>query len=155
MTGKIHASSTDIYEDQAKALFDYYEKVASNIVQQEMSLEQAMKAAEEELIQIQKFLEATTTQGIIFLSVGGAVFALGWFVHFVVALLGLVPAAIGAYKLHTAKKTAATRTAEKQSQLQGFQEALRAIRRDFKVHRLGVVYVAVASQIPFGACQEL
>ena len=149
MTGKIHASSTDIYQDQAKALFDYYEKVASNIVQQEMSLEKAIKGAEEEILQIQQFLKASTTQGIIFLSVGGVVIAFGWLAHFAVSLLGLVPAAIGVYKLRTAKETAATRTAEKQSQIQGFQEAHRAIKRDFKVQRLGVVYVAVASQIPF------
>src|ERR1035441_4979824 len=101
MTGKIHASSTDIYEDQAKALFDYYEKVASNIVQQEMNLEHSIKAAEEEIVQIQQALKAANPQAIIFLSVGGAVFVLGWFVHFVVALLGLVPAAIGVYKLRT------------------------------------------------------
>jgi hypothetical protein len=149
MAGKIHASSTDIYEDQAKALFDYYEKVASNIIQQEMSLEKAIKGAEEEILQIQQFLKASTTQGIIFLSVGGAVIAFGWLAHWVLSLLGLVPAAIGAYKLRTSKETAATRTAEKQSQIQGFQEAHRAIKRDFKVHRLGVVYVAVSSQIPF------
>jgi len=121
MTGKIHASSADIYQDQAKALFDYYEKMAGNIVQQEMSLEKAIKGAEEELLQIQQFLKTATTQGIIFLSVGGVVIAFGWLAHFAVSLLGLVPAAIGAYKLRTAKETAATRTAEKQSQIQGFQ----------------------------------
>ena len=150
MTGKIHASSSDIYEDQAKALFDYYEKVASRIVHEEMSLEHAMRSAEEETSQIQHLLKAATTQAIIILSVGGAVSALGgWFMGYAVALLGLVPVAFGAYKLYNAKETAATRTAEKVSQIQGFQEAHRAIKRDFKVHRLGVVYVAVASQIPF------
>ena len=156
MTGKIYASSTDIYEDLGKTLFDYFEKVAGNIVQKEMSLEHAQRAAEEEILQVQQFLKTATTQGIIFLAVGGAILVLGATLafgvsaqYFMVGLLGLVPAGIGMYKLHTAKQTAATRTAEKQSQIQGFKEAHRAIKRDFKVHRLGVVYVAVASQIPF------
>ena len=149
MPGKIHASSADIYQDQAKALFDYYEKMAGNIVQQEMSLEKNIQGAEEELLQIQQFLKAAKTQAFVFLSIAGVVVAFGWLAHFAVSLLGLVPAAIGAYKLRTAGEKAATRTAEKQSQIRGFQEAHRAIKRDFKVHRLGVVYVAVASQIPF------
>ncbi|MDZ4801489.1 MAG: hypothetical protein SGI92_25300 [Bryobacteraceae bacterium] len=149
MTGRIHAGSVDVYEDQARALFDYYHSVASQIVQQEMSLEQAVRSAEEELIQIQQTLKSATTRALIFLGVGCAVCLLGWLGHWVVSVAGLLPVGVGAFLLHSAKGVAATETSAKHRQLQGFQDAHRAIRRDFKVHKLGVVYVPVASRIPF------
>ena len=40
MTGKVFAESANIYQDQAKILFDYYKKAAEKIVREEMYLEE-------------------------------------------------------------------------------------------------------------------
>lgn len=39
MTGKVFKESSNIYEDEAKILFDYYKKAAEKIVEEEIDLE--------------------------------------------------------------------------------------------------------------------
>ena len=39
MTGKIFKESSNVYEDEAKILFDYYKKAAEKIVEEEIALE--------------------------------------------------------------------------------------------------------------------
>ena len=39
MTGKIFKESSNIYEDEARILFDYYKKAAEKIVEEEINLE--------------------------------------------------------------------------------------------------------------------
>lgn len=43
MTGKVFNTSSNIYQDQAKILFDYYKSAAETIVAAEMQEEQNMK----------------------------------------------------------------------------------------------------------------
>jgi len=152
MNGKVFASSAGIYEDQAQVLVEYYEKAARHIVQQEMALEQSVRTAEEELVQIAAAVQSAITQAYLFLG-AGAVSVLGslfniselWFV----TLLGFISIGLGFYKLRSLKEESERRTTEKKNQISQFQQAHRDILRDFKVHRLGVFYVPVASQIPF------
>ena len=46
MTGKIFQESNNIYEDQAKILFNYYSQAAEKIVKQEEEIEQKIKEVE-------------------------------------------------------------------------------------------------------------
>lgn len=48
MTGKIFADSENIYQDQAKILFDYYKSAAEKIVAEEMILETKIAAKQKE-----------------------------------------------------------------------------------------------------------
>ena len=44
MKGKVFSSSQDLYQDQAKILFDFYKDAAEKIVSQEEELEKAVEA---------------------------------------------------------------------------------------------------------------
>ena len=45
MTGKIFKESSNIYEDEAKVLFDYYKRAAEKIVGEEIDLENKIEDA--------------------------------------------------------------------------------------------------------------
>ena len=45
MTGKVFKESSNIYEDEAKVLFDYYKKAAEKIVEEEMACEDKIEQA--------------------------------------------------------------------------------------------------------------
>ena len=46
MKGKIFPESDNIYQDQAKILFNYYQQVAERIVQEEERIEKEIKSLE-------------------------------------------------------------------------------------------------------------
>jgi hypothetical protein len=48
MTGKIFPESDNIYQDQAKILFNYYSQVAEKIVAEEERIEKQIAILEEE-----------------------------------------------------------------------------------------------------------
>ena len=50
MTGKIFPESSNVYQDQAKILFNYYQQVAEKIVKEEERIEAAIKSLEEEKV---------------------------------------------------------------------------------------------------------
>ena len=54
MKGKIFPESGNIYQDQAKILFDYYQQAAEKIVQEEERLEKEIKVLEENKQQLEK-----------------------------------------------------------------------------------------------------
>ena len=47
-TGKIFSDSSNIYQDQARLLFNYYEQAAERIVKQEEAIEAQIKVLEED-----------------------------------------------------------------------------------------------------------
>ena len=49
MKGKIFAESSNIYQDQAKILFNYYQAMAEKIVQEEEAIEKEIAKLENEL----------------------------------------------------------------------------------------------------------
>jgi len=57
MSGIVFKESSNIYQDQAKVLFDYYKQAAELIVSQEMELEQAIKKAQDELETMRSFYD--------------------------------------------------------------------------------------------------
>ena len=47
-TGKIFKESSNIYQDQARLLFNYYEQAAERIVRQEEAIEERIRQLEED-----------------------------------------------------------------------------------------------------------
>lgn len=52
-TGKIFSDSSNIYQDQARLLFNYYEQAAERIVRQEEVIEKQISELEEDLEEVE------------------------------------------------------------------------------------------------------
>jgi hypothetical protein len=133
MQGKIFADSMNLYQDQARILFNYYRKAAEKIVTEEMELEKSIENANAELTAACE----RQKKGRIAKIVG--------YCTLIVGLLGLIPLIWGIITIKKAEKT----IAECEEKIKGFEEAHRNIRRDYRVKKLGVVYVPVATKVPF------
>lgn len=146
MTGKVFAESANLYQDEAKILFDYYKKVAEKIVAEEKDLEAKISQAEND---INNATNENHKEKILVCVLGGcgvAAIILGIFFK-IFLLLGiglLIGAIVCLTKFFKSKKAIALG----ESQKKGFGEAFAAIRRDYKVTKLGVAYVPVATRVP-------
>src|SRR5574344_2229808 len=146
MTGKVFAESANLYQDEAKILFDYYKKVAEKIVAEEKDLEAKISQAEND---INNATNENHKEKILVCVIGGcgvAAIILGIFLK-IFLLLGiglLIGAIVCLTKFFKSKKAIALG----ESQKKGFGEAFAAIRRDYKVTKLGVAYVPVATRVP-------
>jgi len=122
MTGKIFPESNNIYQDQAKILFNYYSQAAEKIVAEEERIEKQIAILEEEKAALQQKIAGLW---VWFLSI------ILFFVYFI-------------------KKNAFEKEiAEKDSRIAEFQKQHKEIFRDYKVSKLGVAYVPVADQIKY------
>ena len=52
-TGKIFSDSSNIYQDQARVLFDFYEQAAERIVRQEEAIEKQIQELENDRAQVE------------------------------------------------------------------------------------------------------
>ena len=132
MTGKVFGSSSNIYQDQAKILFDYYKSAAETIVAAEMQEEQNLRDL---IMQRDQMAAARDEAG----KKSKIMFCLCFLV---------VPLFIGIAQSSKSKKF--------QQEVDRFEaliaesnERYRNIRRDYKVEKIGVVYVPVATKVPF------
>jgi hypothetical protein len=155
MSGKIFPGSANIYEDQARILFDYYRRTAEHIVEQEMALEKQVAVAREEEVQFteelkrKSLIERVCYGAAALLLILMAVLAAQRVVSsYAGMLLGLAPLGYGLYLL-TEHKKLAVRIAGTQTTIDGFEAAHKDIPRDFKVHRLGIAYIPVAGRVAF------
>jgi hypothetical protein len=141
MGGKIFSDSLNLYQDQAKILFNYYKKAAEKIVQEETALEKSIAEAKAQIALSGK----EKIKGIV-IAVAFLVAALlfGLLVHVVLFVLAL-GAIWGVVVLVKSKKS----KEENEGKIQAYEGAHRDIRRDYKVKKLGVAYVPVATKIPF------
>jgi hypothetical protein len=131
----------NLYQDQARILFDYYRKAAEKIVKEEKELEKSIEVAKSEI----ELAGKNKIKGIVITSVfppvgiilgvltSGIGFAL---------VLGSIWGIITIIKAKKAKE-------ENEMKITGFEEAHRDIRRNFSIRKLGVVYVPVATKVPF------
>ena len=126
MKGKIFPESTNIFQDQAKILFDYYQQAAEKIVQQEEKLEKEISKLKEENL----LLEKERSKAAMF----------KW-------LLGIliIPFIVFMLKENKIKK----QIGELGSRINEFDKMHKEIFRDYKVTRLGIAYVPVADQIEY------
>ena len=156
MTGKIFKESSNVYEDEAKILFDYYKKAAEKIVEEEIALENKIEEAvnnknsSQERQKKHKVISIATGSVSLAALIGGIVTFLFYFLSVAVIIgcvfLGLLITAI----VNFVKKNKAKKDFDNFEQnVQSFEEAKRNIRRDYKVSKLGVAYIPVATRVPF------
>ncbi len=122
MNGKVFASSDNIYQDQAKILFNYYQQAAEKIVREEERIEREIENLKTERANIE---ESKSKLWMWFLTI------ILFFVYFI--------------KRNEYDKQLAsidTRIAE-------FEKLHSEIFRDYKVTKMGVAYVPVANQVRY------
>jgi len=125
MAGKIFPESNNIYQDQAKILFNYYSQAAEKIVQEEERIEHEIAVLEEEKVMLQKQISGLWVM---------------WLLFFL-----LVPIIIYFVKKSSFEKEIAA----KDKRIAEFKNQHTEIFRDYKVSKLGVAYVPVADQIKY------
>ena len=122
MKGKIFSESANVYQDQAKILFSYYQQAAEKIVREEERIEKEINVLEENKRMLEKEI-------------------VGLWVWFLTIILFFV---------YFIKKTGLQkRINEIDARIGEFKEQHKAIFRDYKVTKLGVAYVPVADQIKY------
>ena len=122
MKGKVFSSSDNIYQDQAKILFNYYQQAAENIVREEERIEGEIENLKAERAAIENKISKL------------------WFWFLTIIL----------FFIYFIKKSQYTkRIAMIDATIEEFQKLHREIFRDYKVTKLGVAYVPVANQIKY------
>jgi len=152
LQGKIFKESINLYQDQARILFNYYRKAAEKIVKEETELEKSINISESEIILAKK----DKIKGIVITSVFPAlgiaaalimIFALS--VNIIAAVItGFVLLLVAIWGVVTINKSDKS-IKENESKISDFQEAHKNIRRNYSVKKMGVVYVPVATKVPF------
>lgn len=120
MDGKIFADSANIWQDQAKILFNYYRQAAERIVKEEERIEGEIDTLKQEKGELEEKLSKAWVW--LFLLI---------FPYFIV-------------KSNLEKKIAAVN-----ARIAVFKKEYAKIFRDYKVTRLGVAYVPVAEQVKY------
>ena len=120
MEGKIFADSANIWQDQAKILFNYYRQAAERVVKEEERIEGEIKNLEQEKAEQEEKLSKAWVW--LFLLI---------FPYFIV-------------KSNIEKKIAAI-----DERIGVFKTEHAKIFRDYKVTKLGVAYVPVAEQVKY------
>lgn len=121
-TGKIFKESSNIYQDEARLLFNYYEQAAERIVRQEEKLEDEISQLEQDRAEVE--LKKSDTWK--------------WFLTIVLFFMYWIRNNEYDRQLEAIDE----KIAEKQREHEG-------IFRDYKVNKLGVAYVPVAQQMAY------
>lgn len=132
MEGKIFSDSTNIYQDQAKILYEYYKSAAEKIVTEEKELESKINNAEYQIKKYDKDLKKARTASTI-----------GWI--FCWTLIGLIYALIK--KSHIKEFEALI--ADKKNEITTFKKAHKNIFRDYKITKMGIAYIPVAKRVAY------
>lgn len=164
MTGKIFKESANIYDDEARILFDYYKKAAEKIVGEEIEIEEKLKNAENKKNSSAARQKKAKIGLIVSACLGGAaligtvisfvfIFTVGYNPHIeilgyilsILTLSALIALTVSLVKKHSAKKD----FEDYEKNIKSLKEANNNIRRDYKVTKMGVAYVPVATRVPF------
>lgn len=122
MEGRIFAESSNIYQDEAKVLFNFYKQSAERIVKEEERIEKEIARLEEEKSMIEKKMSSLWI----------------WFLTIILFFMYFV------------KKNALTKELnDKEIRINEFKKQHKEIFREYKVSKLGVAYVPVAEQIKY------
>ena len=156
MTGKIFTESSNIYEDQAKILFDYYKRAAEKIVEEAIDIENKIEQAINDKDTSLERQKKHKIISIVSVSIAGAAF-IGAVVCFIVSniglgvLLGMGFLGSGIYSLinFLKMKKAKEDFDNFEQKIDSLNTDKEKIRRDYKVSKMGVAYVPVATRVPF------
>ena len=127
MTGKIFPESANIYQDQAKVLFNYYRQAAEKIVGEEERIEGEIARLEKEKE------EKTIQQSKLWIP---------WLLPLAILIIPIIIFFVKKNQLQKEIDGLNIRIAE-------FQKQHKEIFRDYKVNKMGVAYVPVADQIKY------
>ena len=121
-TGKIFSDSSNIYQDQARLLFNYYEQAAERIVRQEEAIEKQIKDLEADRTQVETKMSDIWK----------------WFLTIVL------------FFMYWVRKKEYTKQIEAiDSKIAEKKKEHANIFRDYKVTKMGVAYVPVAQQLAY------
>lgn len=122
MKGKIFPESSNIYQDQAKILFHYYQQAAERIVREEERIENEIAVLQEEKATLEKQMSGLWW----------------WFLTIILFFVYFIK-----------KKNLSEQIENINVRITEFQKAHAEIFRDYRVSKLGVAYVPVAEQIKY------
>ncbi len=126
MKGKIFKDSENVYQDQAKILLDFYEKAAEKIVFEEKQIERRKSELEEELAALNKDISRTSL--------------LKWLLF-----IFIIPFILYYVKESNLKKSRSVL----EEQIDELNRKNRDIFRGYKVSKMAIAYVPVASQVKY------
>ncbi|MCM1348024.1 MAG: hypothetical protein NC338_01315 [Firmicutes bacterium] len=122
MEGKIFPSSSNIYQDQARILFNYYKMAADKIVAEEERIEEEIDSLQKEKAEYEEKLSKTWY----------------WYLTIILFFMAFV------------KKSEFTKKINQiDEQIAQKQKEHSEIFRDYKISKLGVAYVPVADQVKY------
>jgi len=160
MSVKIFSDSDNIYQDQARILFDFYAKSAEKIVDEEMRIEGEIKKHEEQIEELTELKRRADGRKTMFLVLGialgaaaiiGAIALISQTGPAILAAgaLGFLPI-IGFFTGKSRARKYADNIAEEDEEIVRLKKQHADIFRDYRVTKLGVVYVPVADRIKYG-----
>jgi len=126
MSGKLFKDSPSIYQDQAKILLDYYEQAAEKIVKEEVQIEKKIAILQDEKNETIKELSSVTKQKWIF---GLLIIP---FVYFLIK-----------------EKNINKVISDLDLNIKDLQKQFNEIFRDYRVNKLGIAYIPIASQFKY------
>lgn len=148
MKGKVFDSTQDLYQDQARILFNYYKQAAEKIVEQEIAIEKKIDERKE----IENNQSELLKKKQRYIIAGIACIVAGLILLFVSLPIGIIVAIGGiafTVSAYLKKKAFIKEVQQTKEQIAKFQEDYQKIFRDYKVEKLGVAYIPVASQLPY------
>lgn len=122
MNGKIFPESGNVYQDQAKILFDYYQQAAERIVAEEERIEKEIRVLQEDKAMLEKEISGLWV----------------WFLTIILFFVYFIK-----------KNGLQKKMNEIDSRINEFKKQYDEIFRDYKVTKLGVAYVPIADQMRY------
>ena len=150
MTGKVLKESANIYQDQAKVLFDYYRAAAEKIVSEEMKCEQREADLNKQINEAEAQKKKNQNLAIILGAAGLVAIIAAFFTTKLLLVLGVAAVAAGAYFYLIKNRALDTQIQEWKTMLEQVGTDFDNIRRDYYVDRIGVAYVPVATRLTRG-----
>lgn len=153
MTGKVFADSHDIYQDQAKIAFDYYRAAAEKIVTEEIAIEKkiaeknTLKATGNVLLQ-KKALNVKIAIGLLAVTAIAAVAGIVTASMYVLAVLPVL-AIVFLIMKNSEKQKAEQAVRDVDKDIADLQQKHKDIFRDYRIEKLGIVYVPLAGRLPY------
>ncbi|MDE5685048.1 MAG: hypothetical protein K2I26_00660 [Paramuribaculum sp.] len=122
MEGKIFPTSSNIYQDQARILFNYYKMAAERIVSEEERIEEQIENLKAQRSDYETELSKT------------------WYWYLTIILF---------FMAFVKKKQITRKIEETDAEIARLQEEHKNIFRDYRISRLGIAYVPVADQVKY------
>ncbi len=149
MTGKVFSESANVVEDEAKLLFDYYRQAAEKIVAEERSYEQQIEAMTADRQEWASKLGRSNRTMVIWAAAAvGSLVLIAVIKQF--ALIVVLACGAMALKQYLSQGEAKKAIGQCESKIVELQTAMRGIRRNYRVSKIGVAYVPVAKRVATG-----